>query len=80
MATKKKKSSSRSATLRLDSAFYPKAALERAKEAFSKLARIEISRKGNQQVISFSGMSASAARKLPDEFANFALSCAVVDK
>jgi len=83
MAKKKKTSESkpqkRSATLRLDPAFYPKAALQKASEAFAHLAEIEIRRQGKQQVIKFGGMSAAAAKKLPDEFANYALSCAVVE-
>ncbi len=84
MAKKKKASRAgsrkKTATLRLDSAFYPKAALLQARTAFSHLASIEIRRQGKQQVIKFGGMSATAARKLPDEFANYALSCAVVEE
>jgi hypothetical protein len=84
MAKKKKASragsNSRSATLRLDAAFYPKAALRRASEAFAHLADIQIRKEGKQQVIRFGGMSAAAAEKLPDEFANYALSCAVVQE
>ena len=76
MATKKKKSS-KSATLRLDSAFYPKLALEQAQVAFSRLATIEIQRKGKEQVVTFTKMATTVANKLPDEFANYALSCAV---
>ena len=82
--TKKKKKASKAgaekktATLRRDVAFYPKAALKKAQEAFSHMASIEIRRQGRQQVVEFGGMSAAAARKLPDEFANYALSCAVV--
>ena len=75
---KKARSQGRQATLCLDAAFYPKAALQKASKAFAHLARIEIRKKGKQQVIKFGGMSAAAARKLPDEFANYALSCAVV--
>jgi hypothetical protein len=84
MAKKKKASKTgtrnRTATLRLDAAFYPKAALRKAQEAFAHLASIEIRRQGRQQVVKFGGMSATAARKLPDEFANYALSCAVVEE
>jgi hypothetical protein len=84
MAKKKKASKarpqSRRATLRLDAAFYPKAALQKASEAFAHLAEIEIRRVGKQQVIKFGRMSAAAAKKLPDEFANYALSCAVVQE
>jgi len=85
MAKKKKKTSKagprkQSATLRLDAAFYPKAALQKAREAFAHLAEIEIRRQGKQQVIKFGRMSAAAAKKLPDEFANYALSCAVVEE
>jgi hypothetical protein len=69
----------KTAILRLDVAFYPQAALKQAKEAFAHLASIEIRRQGRQRVIKFGGMSAAAARKLPDEFANYALSCAVVE-
>jgi hypothetical protein len=82
MAKKKKaskaKASGQSATLRLDAAFYPKAALQKASKAFAHLAEIQIRKQGKQQVVKFGGMSAAAARKLPDEFANYALSCAVV--
>lgn len=81
--TKKKKASKagaggRSVTLRLDAAFYPQAALRKASKAFAHLAEIKVRKQGKQQVIQFGGMSAAAARKLPDEFANYALSCAVV--
>ena len=76
MATNKKKSS-KSATLRLDSAFYPKHALEQAQLAYSKLATIEIQRKGKEHLVTFSKMATPVANKLPDEFANYALSCAV---
>jgi hypothetical protein len=82
MAKKKKASKAptrgQSATLRLDAAFYPQAALKKASEAFAHLADIQIRKQGKQQVIKFGGMSAAAANKLPDEFANYALSCAVV--
>jgi hypothetical protein len=78
MATKKKKASrSKKAIVRLDSAFYPKAALVAAREAFKKLATIEIKRQGQKQVVTFSGMSSAMAGKLPDEFVNYALSCTV---
>lgn len=73
------KSRGRQATLRLDSAFYSQAALKKASEAFSHLASIEIRKQGKQQVVEFGGMSAAAAKKLPDEFANYALSCSVVE-
>ena len=77
-ASKKSPPQRRQATLQLDAAFYSKTALEKAAQAFAHLAEIEIRRQGKQQVIKFGGMSAAAARKLPDEFANYALSCAVV--
>jgi hypothetical protein len=82
MAKAKKKTSkaSRRATLRLDAAFYPRTALKQAREAFSHLADIEIRKEGKKQVVVFSGMSAATARRLPDEFANFALSRAVVEE
>lgn len=86
MGTRKKKKTSkagrrgREATLRLDSAFYPQAALNMAKAAFSHLASIEIRRQGKQQVVKFGGMSATTAKKLPDEFTNYALSCSVVEE
>ena len=82
MATTRKKTSStsRRATLRLDAAFYPRAALQQAREAFSHLADIQIRKEGKKQVVVFSKMSAAAARRLPDEFANFALSRAVVEE
>ena len=84
MARKKKaskaRSRGRSATLRLDAVFYPRAALQKAQEAFAHLAKIEIGRQGKQQVVKFGGMSAAAASKLPDEFTNYALSCAVVEE
>jgi len=78
--TKKTQSRKRQFILRLDAAFYPQEALQRAAEAFAYLADIEIRRQGKQQVVKFGGMSAAAARKLPDEFANYALSCAVVEE
>jgi len=84
MARKKKASKTppqrRQATLQLDAAFYPKAALQKAAQAFAHLADIEIRSRGKQQVVRFGGMSAAAARKLPDEFTNYALSCAVVEE
>lgn len=84
MAKKKKTSKAgpgkRAAVLRLDAGFYPKAALRKAQEAFAHLASIEIRRQGRQQVVKFGGMSATTARELPDEFANYALSCAVVEE
>jgi hypothetical protein len=76
----KAKPSKRKVTLRLDAAFYPKAALQKAAEAFAHLADIEVRRQGRQQVIRFGGVSAAAAGRLPDEFANYALSCAVVEE
>jgi hypothetical protein len=89
MATRKKTSKAKrkparkkvasSVTLKLDPAFYPLSALEEARQAFSHLATIEL-RKGKQPVVTFSGMSASLAAKLPDEFANFALCRAVVSQ
>ena len=88
MATTKKKTSRKprrraspaTATLRLDAAFYPQAALEQASEAFSHLADIVIRKEGKKQVVNFGGMSAATAKRLPDEFANFALSRAVVEE
>jgi hypothetical protein len=73
------KTAGRRVTTRLDLAFYPKKALDKAQKAFSHLATIKITRKGSLHEIEFSGMSASIAARLPDEFANFALSCAVVE-
>ena len=86
MATKKKKKGSsagrrkQSVTLRLDAAFYAPAALKRAKEAFSHLAQIDIRKQGKQHVVKFAGISATVAKRLPDEFANYVLSCAVVEE
>jgi len=73
------KTAGRRATTRLDVVFYPKKALDKAQKAFAHLASIKITKKGNLYEIKFSGMSASTAARLPDEFANFALSCAVVE-
>jgi hypothetical protein len=86
MATIKKKTSRKArrrggqAILRLDAAFYPQTALKQAREAFSHLADIEIRKEGKKQVVKFGGMSATTAKRLPDEFANFALSRAVVEE
>jgi len=81
MATKKNNRSepSAKATLRLDAKFYPRQALDRAREAFSKLAEIEFSKEGSKTVVSFSGMRVGVAAKVPDEFANFALACTVAE-
>ncbi len=84
MATKKnsrlEKPSGKSgtkATLKLDAKFYPRKALDRAREAFSKLADVEFHKEGSKTVVSFSGMRDGVAAKVPDEFANFALACTV---
>jgi hypothetical protein len=88
--TRKKKSSAkqkksaakprkRSTTLRLDAAFYPAAAVRKAAGAFAHLASIKTRREGRNQVVTFQGMAAGVAERLPDEFANYALSCAVVE-
>lgn len=66
-------------TLRLDAAFYPRAAVVRAAGAFSHLASIRVRREGSQHVIEFSGMAADIAPRLPDEFANYVMSCAVIE-
>jgi hypothetical protein len=65
------------ATLRLDLAFYPRQALDRAREAFSKLADIEFSKEGSKTIVNFSHMRTGVAAKVPDEFTNFALACTV---
>ena len=87
MATKKnnwrkpaiKSQKCRQATLRLDASFYPVQALERGKEAFSRLAQIDIRSTGKNAEIRFRGMSASVAALLPDEFANYVLACTVTE-
>ena len=73
------KPAGRRVTIRLDGVFYPKKALDKAYKAFAHLATIKITRKGSLHEIEFSGMPASLAARLPDEFANFALSCSVVE-
>jgi hypothetical protein len=83
MATKRKKKASRPrssgsrATIRLDRAFYPLAALKKAREAFAHLADIQLSKEGKWQVVRFSKMSTATAGRLPDEFTNYTLSCKV---
>ncbi|MBW1811022.1 MAG: hypothetical protein JRJ87_22725 [Deltaproteobacteria bacterium] len=72
------KPAGRRVTIRLDVAFYPKKALDKASKAFAHLATIKITRKGSLHEIEFSGLSASLAARLPDEYTNFALSCSVV--
>ena len=69
----------RKLTLRLDAAFYPRAAVDRAVRAFSHLASIRVGREGPHQVIEFSAVAADVAPRLPDEFANYAMSCAVIE-
>ena len=65
------------ATLSLDARFYTLPAIDKAREAFSKLAEIEYCKQGSNIIISFSGMRTGVAAKVPDEFANFALACTV---
>lgn len=65
------------ATLSLDAKFYPLPAIDKARQAFSKLAEIEYRKQGSNIVVSFSGMRTGVAGKVPDEFANFALACTV---
>lgn len=60
-------------TLKLDCMLYPRAALDEAATAFAELATIEIRANGRHQRIRFSDVAASAADRIADEFANFAL-------
>jgi len=65
------------ASLRLDAVLYPRRSIGVAKDAFSHLAEIGISKDGGWFVISFSGMSKAIAARMPDEFANYVLSVTV---
>lgn len=61
--------------LRLDATIYNDEALRRANSAFAGLASIEIGREGRCAVVRFARVSPDIADRLPDEFANYALSC-----
>jgi hypothetical protein len=71
-------SGARAAVLQLDAGIYSQEALERACEAFARLATIELHRVGKKLVVRFSKVEPGAAERLVDEFANYALSCLVV--
>lgn len=66
--------------LRLDAGVYTQAAVERARRAFAHLAAIEMRRRGKCWVVRFSEVVPSAAGRLPHEFANYALSCLMVEQ
>lgn len=83
--TKKKKTTradraSVQARLELDAVIYKKSALVQAQKAFADLARISFEKKGSKQIVHFSQMAADVAGRLPDEFANYALGCLVVNR
>lgn len=65
--------------LRLDADVYTEAALERTRRAFAHLAAIETRREGKRWTVRFSSMDPAAAARLPAEFANYALSCLMVE-
>lgn len=65
------------ANLRLDAVLYPRRAITTTRTAFSHLAEIAVHREGSWFIITFSGMSKSVAGRMPDEFANYALSVTV---
>jgi len=59
--------------LRLDAAIYPRAVLTQAAKAFAGLARIELHKEGQEQVVSFFDPDPDVVEQLPDEYANYAL-------
>jgi len=67
-------------TLKLDADVYSAAVIERAREAFSHLAAIDVRKDGRHRTIRFSNMDPDVAERLADEFANYALSCLLVHR
>lgn len=77
---KKKNSRSPGLTLKLDAAIYARPALDQACRAYSHLARIVVQRQGRFQVVRFSEVKPAVVKHLADEFANYALSCLLVQR
>ena len=73
-------SRARDAVLRLDAEVYTEAAVERTCRAFAELATIEVRGGKRQWTVRFTEMAPDLAARLPDEFANHALSCLMVDR
>jgi hypothetical protein len=69
----------RKAVLRLDAGIYTETALERSRGAFAHLAAIDVRAGGRQWTIRFSNVAPGIVERLPDEFANHALSCLMVE-
>lgn len=76
-----RRSASRAAppALRLDADVYTEEALERTRRAFAHLAAIDLRREGKRWAVRFSSVDPAAAGRLPGEFANYALSCLMVE-
>ena len=66
--------------LRLDAGVYTEASLLRTRTAFAHLAQIEIRSRGGSWIVGFRGVDPDLRDRLPDEFANHALSCLMVDR
>lgn len=66
--------------LNLDASIYPKAVLTQAAKAFAGLARIRIHKQGHEQIVTFADADADVVDRLPDEFANYALSYLVTQR
>jgi len=78
--TKRSRHSSPPSALSLDARIYTASAIEQARRAFSHLANIHIRKQGHQVVVHFAGADAEIRTQLPDEFANYALNCLVVNR
>ena len=80
-ARRASRSASRSApaVLKLDATVYSEAALDRTRRAFAHLAAIDIRGDGRRWTVRFSNIDPALGARLPDEFANHALSCLMVE-
>lgn len=79
MASRKRTNRLKRVVLRLDAGIYSGAVLDRARKAFSHLATVKIRRIGREQVIELSAIAPLARARLADEFANYSLSCLMVE-
>ncbi len=62
-----------------DATLYSNAVLKRSAKAFSELVTIEIQREGKYRKVTFKSVRAQDMPVIADEFANYALSCLVVE-
>ena len=67
------------AVLRLDAGVYSATAVDRTRRAFAHLAGIDVRRSGRCWTVRFSNIDPAVRERLPDEFANHALSCLMVE-